>query len=208
MICIRVVGGRTLRSLVSGLVAVAAVLVGCGGPSEPLGPTATVPQATTTTNPYAVPAVIDEAYVNRVLAGLDEAVGDFVRLVVSTRTLTAEAVDRLEALYIGDHRQIQLDLIAADVDGGLRNYRPSPGNQVTLVSSLIVASPGCIFAKVARDYSEVTVQVYPEASTQWVVLVPARKYVEPSVYNQTGWVFLYDGFQRDGTAPDDPCAKT
>ena len=32
---------------------------------------ATVPAPTTTTNPYAVPAVIDAAYVNRVLAGLD-----------------------------------------------------------------------------------------------------------------------------------------
>jgi hypothetical protein len=30
---------------------------------------ATVPAPTTTTNPYAVPAVIDAAYVNRVLAG-------------------------------------------------------------------------------------------------------------------------------------------
>ena len=36
---------------------------------------ATVPAPTTTTNPYAVPAVIDAAYVNRVLAGLDAADG-------------------------------------------------------------------------------------------------------------------------------------
>ena len=62
----------------------AGVLVGAcggGGNDEPLGPTATVPQGTTTTNPYAVPPVIDEPYVNRVLAGLDQGVGDIVRLV-------------------------------------------------------------------------------------------------------------------------------
>ena len=60
------------------------VLGACGGgDDDALGPTATLPQATTTTDPYAVPAVIDEAYVNRVLAGLDQAVGEVTRLVVS-----------------------------------------------------------------------------------------------------------------------------
>src|SRR5205085_10070389 len=109
MICICLVGERTRRSLVAALVAMATapILTACAGKSEPLVPTATVPVATTTTNPYAVPEVIDEAYVNRVLAGLDAAVGDMLRLVVSARTIPPEALERLRALYIGDHRQIQ-----------------------------------------------------------------------------------------------------
>jgi len=109
--------------LVSAVAAAAVALaVGCKGPSEPLVPTATVPQATTTTNPYAVPAVIDEAYVNRVLAGLDQALGDLVRLVVSTKSIPPEALDRLRALYVGVHRQFQLDLLSADLQMGFANY--------------------------------------------------------------------------------------
>ena len=48
--------------MVGVLVAAPATGVACGGKDEPLVPTATVPQGTsTTTNPYAVPPVIDEA---------------------------------------------------------------------------------------------------------------------------------------------------
>ena len=58
------------RLAVVGLVVAALLATACGDKDEPLGPIGSVPQATTTTNPYAVPEVIDEAYVNRVcLAG-------------------------------------------------------------------------------------------------------------------------------------------
>ena len=80
----------------------------CGGNDKPLGPAATVPQATTTTNPYAVPPVIDEAYVNHVLAGLDQAVGDITRLIVNDGRVSDEAADRLEALYIGNALALKL----------------------------------------------------------------------------------------------------
>ena len=55
---------------------VVAGLAGCGvgGSSGADGPTATRP--TVPPDPYAVPAVIDEAYVNRVLAALDQANGE------------------------------------------------------------------------------------------------------------------------------------
>ncbi len=204
MICIRVVGGRTWRSLA---LAAAATLVACGGPSEPLGPTATVPQATTTTNPYAVPATIDEAYVNRVLAGLDQAVGDVLRLVISTTSFPPEAVDRVRALYIGVHRQLQLDSLTADFQSGFPNYKQPPGNQKTMVTDLMVATPACIFAEVERDYSDVALQVNSASMTQWVVLVPADQFTGRNVFNPTAWVYLYDGLEPDRSAPESPCAK-
>ena len=55
-----------------------------------------LPQGTTTTNPYAVPPVIDEPYVNRVLAGLDHSVGDAVRLAMRTRLMDEEVFYRLQ----------------------------------------------------------------------------------------------------------------
>ena len=75
MICIgpmgRLVRGWWLWVLPQAVIAVGA-LTGCGGDGSGTadGPTATVP--TTPPDPYAVPAVIDEAYVNRVLAALDQ----------------------------------------------------------------------------------------------------------------------------------------
>jgi hypothetical protein len=204
MICIPLVGERTGRSLVAVLVLMAAAFVGCKTSSEPLGPTATLPVGTTTTNPYAVPAVIDEPYVNKVLAGLDQAVGDVTRIVVSMETVPPEALDRLRALYVGEHRQIQFDLFASAVDEGLTNYRQPPGNRKTAVSELLAVSPACLFAKVARDYSEVAIEAGEGFSTQWVVLVPADGNGKP--YNPTGWVFVYDGLERDGSAPENPCA--
>ncbi|MFN2504089.1 MAG: hypothetical protein ABR540_07650, partial [Acidimicrobiales bacterium] len=67
------------------LVAVAVLsLVACSDDPTVDPPSATVgteAPSTTSADPYAVPAVIDEAYVNRVLAGLDAAVGEVVRLV-------------------------------------------------------------------------------------------------------------------------------
>ena len=185
----------------------AAAFVGCNKPSEPLAPIGTLPFGTTTTNPYAIPAVIDEAYVNRVLAGLDQAMGDMLRLVLSTKSISAEAVDRVTAVYIGRHRQNQLDLLAADYADGFPNYRQPPLNHTTIVSTLLVGTPACIFAEVSRDYSGVSLDPYTENSDLWVVLVPADKYVERSAYNTTNWVYLYDGFEPDGTAPESPCAK-
>ena len=108
-------------------VVVAALLTSCGGKEEPLGPTATVPQGTTTTNPYAIPPVIDEAYVNRVLAGLDQVIGDAVRLVVKNRVVDEEVYYRLSSVYLGDTLQLNLDGIQEDLLGGMRGYPKLPG---------------------------------------------------------------------------------
>jgi len=108
---------------------------------------ATAPLRTTTTNPYAVPAVIDVAYVNRVLSGLDAANGDITRLVVRTRTIPREAYDGLKALYADpDFLQIQIDNFQNDLRKGLAGYKSEPGNATTIVSRLITSRPTCVFA--------------------------------------------------------------
>jgi len=185
----------------------ATCLAACGGKSEPLGPTATLPVGTTTTNPYAVPEVIDEAYVNRVLAGLDAAVGDMLRLVVGSRTIPPEALERLRALYVGERRQVQLDFLSKDIADGFVNYKQPPGNQVTRVSILIDAKPSCVFAEVSRNYSGIAINSSEEFRIQWVVLLPADQNGGISIYNPTHWVYVYDGLERDRSAPENPCAS-
>ena len=194
------------RLAVVGVLVAALSISACGGKHEPLGPTATVPQGTTTTNPYAVPAVIDEAYVNRVLEGLDQAYGEITRMIVETRTLLPEVVQRLNALYVGDSVQLQIDVFQAELLDGLRVYKPSPGNQVSTITSLISVAPGCIFAEIHRDLSAVVVRTDPRLETQWVALIPsADPPAATSGFNPTPWALKYDGFGQGFAQPEDPC---
>jgi hypothetical protein len=187
-------------------VLVAALAAGaCTDKKEPLGPTATLAQPTSTTDPYAVPPVIDEAYVNRVLAGLDKAVGDVVRLVVSSKSITNEAVDRLTALYLGDALTLKLQGLQNDALRQFAGYQPEPGNKATHVAELVSAKPACIFAKVERDFSKVSTNPRAELSVQWVVLVPLDRSKDPMSYNSMQWMFAYDGFREDLSAPPNPC---
>ncbi|MCA1675689.1 MAG: hypothetical protein LC799_27090, partial [Actinobacteria bacterium] len=145
-------------------------------PADKAGPTATVgtePPRTTTTNPYAVPPVIDIAYVNRVLAGLDAAVGDIVRLVIRTRTIPPEALDRMNAVYADpDRLQRSIDGFQRDIRENFNGYKGNPGNKVSVVSDLITATPTCIFARVQRDYSAVSANPSALRNPQWVGLRP------------------------------------
>jgi hypothetical protein len=168
----------------------------------------TEPAPTTTTNPYAVPAVIDEAYVNRVLAGLDAALGDITRLVMRTKTIPPEAYDRLKSLYTDpDFLQIKIDGYQRDIRDGFASYKPVPGNKVSTVSQLITAQQSCIFVRVDRDYSNVRISPRAELDTQWVALKPNDVSRDPHRYNPTPWAYVYDGFQQDRSRPPNPCER-
>lgn len=208
MICIAAVGGRLAAGLlVVGLAA--ACLAGCGsGDSAADGPTATLGTAPPVTDPYALPEVIDAAYVNRVLAALDQAVGDVVRIVVSTRTLSPEAIERLQAWYLGDALQLKFGNFQRDIFNDFTMYRQNPGNKKTVVTSLITARPNCIFAEVSRDFSAVGANPDPNLSRQWTALVPANRNKDVGYYNPTPWMLTYDGFREDLSQPPDPCAAS
>ena len=185
---------------------------GCSHPpADRAGSSATVatePAPTTTTNPYAVPAVIDVAYVNRVLAGLDAAIGDITRLVVRTKTIPPEAYDRLKALYeSGDFLQIKIDGYQRDIREGFKSYLANPGDKVSTVNEFISARPSCIFVRVHRDYSSVGTNPVSQLEIQWVGLRPLDSSRDPKGYNVTRWAYVYDGFTQDRLRPVDPCAS-
>lgn len=184
----------------------------CGGDKgvqavTPHASIATAPERTTTTNPYATPAVIDAAYVNRVLAGLDAVDGDVLRLVAKSRTVTTEVTDRLKALYSDKEYLGQITALAQDQADGFQGLKQNPGNRTTVVSSLLMASPSCLFAKVDRDQTPVADKPSPELAVQWVGLVPMDFARDPNHYNPTPWMYVYDGFPRSHTEPKSPCAN-
>jgi hypothetical protein len=169
---------------------------------------ATEPAPTTTTNPYAVPAVIDIAYVNRVLAGLDAITGDAVRNVMATRTIPRDVFDRLKSIYLDNDRlQRAIDGFQLDVRDNMAGYKPVPGNKVTSVTDLITATPSCIFAQVRRNYDAVSTGSTPPINPQWVGLRPLDSTRDPNSYNQTRWAYFFDGFPADRSRPNNPCAS-
>jgi hypothetical protein len=168
---------------------------------------ATVPPATTTTTPYALPAVIDAAYVNRVMAGLDAVMGDATRSVIRARTFTSDAYDRLRAIY-ADNSLLQLvvDAVEDEIRKGFTGYKVNPGNRLTTVTSIISAKPSCIFVRVQRDYSALSSAPGSE-DPQWVALKPSDSTRDPQGYNRVNWGMILDGFSRDRSQPADPCSR-
>lgn len=192
-----------------GLSAVAITLAACalaacgGGSGERTSATLGTAVTTTTTDPYAVPAVIDEAYVNRVLAGLDAAVGDVVRLVVREKAVTPEAMDRLKSLYAGSALDQQVEGFRSAT--GFSNFRSPPGNRKTQVVHLATVRGDCLFAEVTRDFSPV-VLTRPTIAGQrnWVAL---RKAANSALGgNPTGWVADFDEVGGPDQPPD-PCEQ-
>jgi hypothetical protein len=193
---------------VVGLAVAALAMFACGADKEPLGPTATVAQATTTTKPYAIPPVIDEAYVNRVLAGLDHAVGDVTRIIVASQTIPPEAIDRLKAIYLDTELlQLVVDTYQKDLLHGLEGIRPTPGDRNTTVTDLLTVKSGCVFAAVRTDASAVALT--PNATyEQWIGLIPTKTTGVTVPYNTTNWGFVYEGFTPDLSSPPDPCVAS
>lgn len=197
--------GRAVAVGLTGLVMLAACSPSQGPPHvSPTIGTAFLP--TTTTNPYAVPAVIDAAYVNRVLAGLDAVDGDIIRLAVLAQRLPPDLVDRLKALYGQETVSLQLQALAQDSAEGFKGAGANPGNRRTTVSELLTAGPKCIFAHVARDYGPIANSPEPNISDQWIALVPLDPIRDPNRYNATGWMYIYDGFEEGHVMPKNPCA--
>ena len=201
-----------LRRLGALAVAVIASLLGaCSGGDDDAGPAATVPveQSTTSTTSAvdvsAIPAVIDEAYVNRVLAALDAVDGEATRIIVHNRRLVPEATARLRAIYDEAEFQDQVVVWLTDLKEGLKNIKPNPGPRRTTVRRLRTASPVCVFVEVLEDFSASAMDP-PPPSRAFVQLVPVDRSRDRGRYNPTAWMVHAAGDTADGSDPGDPCA--
>lgn len=131
--------------------ALLAVLTTACQPAEPTTPAATIaaPSATPTTTPapepslpspspapedYAVPAVIDEPYVQRVLQALYSLESEAVRQMVAAGEVTEEAAALLRAA----NRPVRIDPLLERYRGlaaqGFPGVLEEPGNQVVTVT--------------------------------------------------------------------------
>jgi hypothetical protein len=186
-------------------VALVAIAAACSGDDEDAAPPPpsiaeqTLPP--TTADPYAVPPVIDVAYVTRVLAGLDQATGDIVRMLVRTRQLTPEALEQLDLVFADRALRDTTNGFVQDVVDEFSGYKETPGNTVTTVRELISSRADCIFAAVKRDYSAVAREPAATIANQYVAI----KRGDRSQLNPTGWILFYEAYTPRDVRPENPC---
>lgn len=202
MICIGAVIARSLL-----LIAALALAAGCNGKADG-GPTTTVPSPSTSTtapaDPYAVPAVIDEAYVNRVLAALDQVEGDVVRSLIANRVPQIDDTARLRAIYNDPQFRLELDGLIKSAKTDLSEYKTPPGNRRTRAGRLLTARPTCILLEAAKDFSEV-VRTVPASSpddVDIITLQPTQPGADPNDLNPTPWSISNTEIIKTGQSPE------
>jgi hypothetical protein len=160
--------GRCVGGLLA-LTLLGAALAGCDRSSTEAQPQgATVPTAaptTTTTDPYAVPAVIDIAYVNRVLAGLDAIQGDVLRAVKASGAISPDTIERVRAFHTNlQAAELLINLYQFEMARAFSNHHSLPGNAVSKVDVILTVRVSCIYAQVDRDTSALVMRQNPRES--------------------------------------------
>ena len=181
------------------------LLAACSGDGEDT-PTATVPTTVDTpttaapSDPYAIPPVIDVAYVQRVFDALDQIDGAVFADFLARRQLTPEMGVRLGTIYNQDELERQLKSLADQLTGDLGVFRDPPGTRRTVVKRLLTARPECISLIAEFDNRDVLKNPRPPTPT-YVALQPTDPSLDPTNANPTPYsIFDEDKDFRDSCA--------
>ncbi|HEX7167976.1 MAG TPA: hypothetical protein VF230_13445 [Acidimicrobiales bacterium] len=183
---------------------------GCNGDDGEGGSerTTTVPTASTTTtahaDPYAIPAVIDEAYAQKVVNELDRIDGAATRIVVSEGRFTEDAATHVAAVYLQPELDEQLRLWTDDVRDGLEEYLAPPGDVRSTVTRVLVAKPGCIQVEVDRDFSDVARDA-DKSALSFMTLLPKNGSQDRRSLNATPWMVAAAVTNTTAPPPHDAC---
>ncbi|HUP71282.1 MAG TPA: hypothetical protein VM142_15930 [Acidimicrobiales bacterium] len=171
------------------------------GDSDSADPTLpTKPGLTTTTSapapadPYAIPKVIDEAYVNRVLAALNRVRGDALRSVVSKEAIDIDSVERLRAIYNDPEFDVALQGLRDQHKRGLDMFKSPPGDRISTVTSVVRASSDCVFVLARLDFSQVIrdAEAPQPGEVQAITLHRTQSGADPNQFNKTHWSISFE----------------
>lgn len=159
---------------------------------------------TSTSVDYSVPAVIDVAYVEKVMEALDHVYGDAIRILAREREITKEFLEHLAAIYTPSQFEFTQRLWVRDVAAGLEGLRANPGDPRTAVLELLRAERRCILARVDRDFSPANSAPDRPTPQEYVALVPV---IDHARHNPTPWTISFDGYIASpaGAPPAEPC---
>jgi len=132
---------------------------------------------------FAVPATIDVAYVDRVIAALDAVQGDVVRRIVETGAFAPADLIPLRAVFLDPELRAQTQGFA-DLVTSVGRLRKPPGDNRSTVVRLLTARPDCIYAETTVDVSATVVDP-PPPFPSFVALRPSRPGDDPQDLNPT-----------------------
>lgn len=181
------------------------LVAACNGGREQATPPPSTSTTTAPSDPYAVPAVIDEAYVNRVLAALDQLDGDVTRRVVATRLPGTDDLPLLRAIYNDPQLQIELDKLVRLAQRGFTQFKMPPGNRRTTVLRLVTSQSDCILSETRTDYSQVVLSPQQDSPDEvfLVTLRPTQPRADPQNINPTPWSFAHTQVSKRGETPSE-----
>lgn len=212
----------TLRPLAIPLLTATLLLTACQQPT-PEPPTATLQPAPTptpassspspptppppTAEDYAIPEVMDEAYVERVLQALYDVEDDAVQLMLSANSMTEQSKQMLAAIYDAQQLEPQVELYRQAAAEGFPDLLRDPGSQTVEVYRVISSRPDCLFVAGLRDFADVLASPRDRSGEEdFIQLLSKDEGQDPLGLNPTPWVIGGSVTRTDGSEPDDPCA--
>ena len=171
-------------------------------PAAPASPSSTAPPTTGAADPFAVPEVIDAAYVNRVLAALYKVDGDVTREILRTRDVTTDALRLLGAVFGEPQLTTELQALPAFLQQDPSQFKNPPGDRRVNVESLPTTSPTCIAAVTEMSLADVVEEPSALAPDEryLIVLVPKDRTARGSSLNPTPWIIVNGEIVKRGAA--------
>jgi hypothetical protein len=164
------------------------------------------PKTTSTTAPsFDVPAVIDAAYVGRVMQALDHVYGDGVRHLAVSRSVDEEFLKHLLAIYTDRFFQLAQDAWVKESARGFPTLAQSPGDPLTRIQSIVRNDRDCVVAQVTHDFSALRTSPPAPTPQRYIALISKPSNRDPDGLNPTPWAMTYDGYPQSDTVPEDPC---
>jgi hypothetical protein len=200
---------RALPLALSAALVVATAACGGGddeGSAATTAPTTEAPTTTAPTDPFAVPAEIDEAYVERVVNELYRVAGDALRGVVQAGEVTPEARAQLSTVFTEDNVDGFVSEFEYWVQVDFEPLERPPGDIISTVQQIRVAQDSCISAEVQQDLSAVVTD--PDDPGPLVAVLRGGDGAAAGGENPTPWrldgVYGPDGFDEelDGCAAE------
>jgi len=144
--------------------------------------------------PFQMPAVVDVAYVQRLLDAIYRLDGEATRRAFVTGAPDAEVDERLVAIF-GDPALAEAKRVLTDqaADGFVRLANP-PGDATVRVVEVLQATPACIVVRADLDRGPVFRE--PRPATARVVIRLAR--ADVLAFNPTGWGVVSAGVPEPG----------
>ncbi|MDQ3756591.1 MAG: hypothetical protein M3394_01920 [Actinomycetota bacterium] len=182
------------------------LLGGCSGGRD--DDTLPPPASSSTTVDYSVPAVIDVAYVEKVMEALDHVYGDAIRILAREREITPEFLEHLAAIYTEQEFRIAERAWVQDVAGGLPNLRHAPGDPATTVKEALRLDSHCVLIAVDRHFRQ-SRSNETDTPQKYLGLVPKVPNRDRQNLNPTPWMISFDGFVSEppGAVPESPCGS-